>query len=251
MNVRHAKVLEILTEHKRIGVAKLAELIGVSQVTVRRDLDQLEEQGLVRREHGHALLKFDDDLNNRLAYHYDAKKAIAEAAAACVRSGETVMIESGSCCAILANELAVSKRDVTIITNSAFIADYIRRHPGAKIVLLGGDYQPESQVMVGPITKKCAEEFFVDKFFIGADGYTEKTGFTSKDRMRAEAVRDMAKQATNIIILTQSEKFSKQGVVPLFEASQVNQIYTDDGLSSAYENHLKSQGAEVIKISKK
>ena len=250
MNARHAKILEILTEYKKLEVAKLAGLIEVSQVTVRRDLDLLEEQGLVRREHGYALLNVDDDLNNRMAYHYDTKKAIAEAAASCVQNGETVMIESGSCCAILANELAITRRDITIITNSVFIAVYIRKHPGTKVVLLGGDFQPESQVMVGPITKKCAEEFFVDKLFIGTDGYTEKAGFTSKDRMRAEAVRDMAHQASNTIVLTESEKFSKQGVVSLLKASQVNRVYTDDGLSCDYEKHLREQGVEVRTIAK-
>jgi len=248
MIARHTKILEILTEHKKIEVVKLAEFINVSQVTARRDLDQLEEQGLVRREHGYALISASDDINNRLSYHYDTKKAIAEAAASCVQNGETVMIESGSCCAAFANELAVTKRDVTIITNSAFIAGYIRRQPGAKIVLLGGDFQPESQVMVGPITKKCAEEFFVDKLFIGTDGHTEKTGFTNKDRMRAEAVRDMAKQASNVIILTESEKFSKQGVVSLIDTKQVSKVYTDGRLSEITETHLRNQGVEVIKI---
>ena len=250
MNARRAKILEILTEHTKVEVSRLAKLIEVSQVTARRDLDLLEEQGLVRREHGYALLNIDDDLNNRLAYHYDTKKAIAKAAAAYVQNGETVMIESGSCCAILANELAVTKRKVTVITNSAFIADYTCKQPGAKTVLLGGDYQPESQVMVGPITGKCAEEFFVDKLFIGTDGYTEKAGFTSKDRMRAEAVRDMAKQAANIIILTESEKFSRQGVVSLFKAKQVSRVYTDDGLSNDNENHLIEQGVKVYKANK-
>jgi len=248
---RHIKILELLTEHKKIEVAKLAELIQVSQVTARRDLDQLEAQTLVSREHGYALIGSHDDMNNRLAYHYDAKKAIAAAAAACVADGETVMVESGSCCAILAAELAAARRGITIITNSAFIVAYIRKYAGVNIVLLGGDFQPEAQVMVGPITKKCAEEFFVDKLFIGTDGHSEKSGFTAKDRRRAEAVRDMAKQAANVIILTESEKFSRQGVVSLIDTKQVSKIYTDNSILEADEIHLQAQGVEVIKIIKK
>lgn len=72
------------------------------------------------------------------------------------------MIESGSCCALVALEIAKTKKDVTLITNSAFIADYIRKHTAIKIILLGGEYQHESQVMVGPMMRKCAEAFFVD-----------------------------------------------------------------------------------------
>ncbi|MDL2233659.1 DeoR/GlpR family DNA-binding transcription regulator [Ruminococcaceae bacterium OttesenSCG-928-L11] len=248
MNKRHRRILELLIERERLEVARLAELVEVSQVTVRKDLDQLERQGLIRREHGYAVLGSRDDLNNRLAYHYDVKKAIAAAAAATVRTGETVLIESGSCCALLAEELAAAGRDITIITNSAFIAGYVRRQPGAKIVLLGGDYQVESQVMVGPITRKCAEEFFVEKLFVGADGFAEKTGFTGSDRMRAEAVRDMAKQAERVIVLTESEKFSQQGVVALLAADQIGAVYTDSRIPPEAEAHLQRQGVDIYKV---
>lgn len=138
MTNRQTKILEIVTEHNRIEVAKLAQLLQVSQVTTRKDLDQLEAKGLIKREHGYALLCSNDDINNRLAYHYELKRRIAQAAASLVRDGETVMIESGSCCALLADELCTRKRDVTIVTNSAFIAGYVRRLPTAKIILLGG-----------------------------------------------------------------------------------------------------------------
>ena len=245
---RSTRILEILTSEKRIEVTRLAEMLGVSQVTVRKDLDALEAQGLIRREHGFADLGSTDDIGKRLAYHYDIKRAIATAAAATVRDGETLMIESGSCGAILADELVRNKRDVTIITNSAFIAGYIRRAPGAKIVLLGGDYQTESQVMVGPVTRRCAEEYFVDKLFIGTDGFSAKTGFTGNDRMRAEAVRDMARQAANVIILTESEKFCQQGVVALIDAKNVSTVYTDSRIPAESEELLRSSGVAVCKI---
>lgn len=158
------------------------------------------------------------------------------------------MLESGSCCALLADALVKTKRDVTIITNSAFIAGYIRKAPGAKIVLLGGDYQTESQVMVGPITRKCAEEFYVGKLFIGTDGFTESAGFTGTDRMRAEAVRDMARQAASVVVLTESEKFSQHGVVALMKTDQVDIVYTDDQIPAGIEAHLRGKGVQVFKV---
>lgn len=247
MTERHTGILEILTKEERIEVARLAELVGVSQVTVRKDLDQLESQGLVHREHGFAVISAMDDIGNRLAYHYDTKRAIAAAAAATVRDGETVMIESGSCCALLAEELVKTRRDVTIITNSAFIAGYVRKLPGARIVLLGGDYQAKSQVMVGPVTRKCAEEYFVDKLFIGMDGFTEKMGFAGTDRMRAEAVRDMAKQAGKVVVLTESEKFLRHGVVALLRAEEVGMVYTDDRIPGETERCLRERGVQVFR----
>lgn len=247
MTNRHTAILEILTREERVEVARLAELVGVSQVTVRKDLDQLETQGLIHREHGFALIGSMDDVGNRLAYHYDIKRAIAAAAVSTIQNGETVMVENGSCCALLAEAAAKNRRDVTIVTNSAFIASYIRGIPGAKIVLLGGDFQAESQVMVGPITRKCAEEFFVDKLFIGTDGYTEQIGFGGTDRMRAEAVRDMAKQAAHVIVLTEAEKFSQQGVVALLKADQVSAVYTDDRIPPDAERVLSAHGVRVCK----
>lgn len=135
------------------------------------------------------------------------KRRIAARAAELVRDGETVMIESGSCCALLADALTGAGRDVTIITNSAFIAGYVRRKPGAKVILLGGVYQNDAQVMVGPLVRQCAENFCVDRLFIGTDGYASRSGFTNSDHLRAQAVRDMAAQAEEVVVLMESSKF--------------------------------------------
>ncbi|CUP80225.1 HTH-type transcriptional regulator YciT [Clostridium baratii] len=245
---RHTKILELLTENKKIEVTKLSELLNVSQVTIRKDLIQLENKGLIIREHGFATLNSSDDINNRLAYHYDIKRRIAKVATESVMDGETIMIESGSCCALLALEIARTKKDITIITNSAFIAEYIRKESNTRIILLGGEYQNESQVMVGPITRKCVESFFVDKLFIGTDGFSEASGFTGKDYMRSETVRDMAKQANHVIIVTESTKFSQKGVVNLIATDEISSVVTDVNIPKEYEEYLSSKNIEVKKV---
>lgn len=165
-----------------------------------------------------------------------------------VNDGETIMIESGSCCALLALEIAKTKKDVTIITNSAFIADYIRKNGHVDIILLGGQYQQESQVMVGPITKRCMEPFFVDKLFIGIDGFNEKTGFTGNDFMRGETVKDMTKQANKVIVVSDSGKFGRLGLVNLVPTSQVSCVITDDKINESSKLYLEEQGIEVIAV---
>ena len=222
MNKRQSQILDLLTQNKKLKVTELSDVLNVSQVTIRKDLSALEESGIIVREHGYAKLNESDDINNRLAYHYDIKQKIAEKAVESIEDGETVMIESGSCCALVALEIAKTKKDVTLITNSAFIADYIRKTGNVRIILLGGEYQEESQVMVGPITRKCAEGFFVDKLFVGTDGFTKETGFTGNDYMRSEAVKDMAKQASNVIVVTDSVKFQQKGVVSLLDTKKVS-----------------------------
>ena len=247
MKNRGNKILELLTKDNKIEVSHLAEELGVSQVTMRKELDTLESTGVIKREHGFALLCSTDDINGRIAYHYEEKRKIAQKAAGLVSNGDTIMIENGSCCALLADTLTATKKDLTIITNSAFIAEYIRGKSNFQINLLGGIYQQDSQVMVGPMILQCVENFFVDRFFIGTDGYSTKMGFTNQDQMRAQAVRDMARQAEEVIVLTESEKFSKRGIVPLNLKDQVKAVITDSEIDSFYEVELISKRIQVIK----
>jgi DeoR/GlpR family transcriptional regulator of sugar metabolism len=248
MTERHSKILEFLARSQRMEVATLADLLAVSQVTVRKDLDQLEELGFIRREHGFALFGSIDDVGRRMAFHYEVKRRIAKAAAGLVEDGETVLIESGSCCALLAEELAATKQGVTIVTNSAFIANHLRHAPQARIILLGGVYQATAQVLVGSLTRKCAEIFISDKFFIGTDGFTEKYGFTGRDHVRAQTVRDMAEQAEEIIVLTESEKFAHQGIEGVVRTEEVSWVFTDDRIPADKEAYLLARNVQLHKV---
>ena len=144
---RTTQILALLVQEKKIEVTELSAHLGVSQVTVRKDLDAMEAQGLITREHGFAVLSSTDDIKGRLAYHYEEKKKIALRAAELVKDGDTIMIESGSCCALLAAALTELRSGITMITNSAFIADYIRRsspllYRRGRLVRAGRLYQP-------------------------------------------------------------------------------------------------------------
>lgn len=248
IELRHTKILELLTEKNKVDVTELSQNLGVSQVTIRKDLDMLEKKGLIVREHGFATLNGQDDMNNRLAYHYDIKQQLAKSACQMIEDGETIMIESGSCCALLAQEIASTKKDVTIITNSSFIADYIRQYSQVKLILLGGEYQKEAQVVVGPMTRRCVEAFFVDKFFIGTDGFSKNTGFTGNDYMRSETVRDMARQAAHVIVVTESSKFQQVGLVNLLPTQDVYCVVTDGMIPQESEEYLQSQNVIVKKV---
>ena len=247
MSKRENAILELLGARGRLEVAALAERLGVSPVTMRKDLDALERRGVIRREHGYAIFGGNDDINNRLAYHYEEKRRIAREAARLVAVGETVMIENGSCCALLAEEIARTKPGAIIITNSAFIASYIRHIEGAHVVLLGGDFQNDAQVLVGPILRVCAQQFFVDKLFVGVDGYSERLGFMTNNHLRVQAVRDMAEQADKVIVLTESSKFARSSTVPLAVSGGVHAVITDSSLRPEDEAMLGRAGIRVYK----
>ena len=247
MRERQTKILNILSQRKQVTVLELAQALRVSGVTIRKDLAVLEENGLLKREHGFITLPESDDVSTRLLFNYDLKRQIAQKALDSIKDCETVMIESGSCCALLAEEIILNRRGVTIITNSIFIANFLREKSSSRIVLLGGEFQPESQVMVGPLVKKSAQNFYVDKLFIGTDGFNER-GAMSGDLMRAEAVQDMSESAQQTIILTESRKFSQTGIVPLLPYSKIDSIYTDDKITCETHKMLDEFGVKVISI---
>ena len=112
MNERQKTILTLITKNESMEVVELSRLLGVSQVTIRKDLNKLEDAGMIKREHGYARLNGLDNISTRLSYHYEEKEKIARKAIELVRDGETLMIESGSCCALVAKALALHKKKI-------------------------------------------------------------------------------------------------------------------------------------------
>ncbi len=187
------------------------------------------------------------DISNRMAFCYETKQRIAAKASEIVSDGETIMVESGSSCALLVKYLSETKKDITVITNSSYIARFIRETEGGvtKVIVLGGEYQKEAEVMVGPLVKTCAEAFYVDKLFMGTDGYIPGIGFTSGDMLRAEAAKSMADSARNSIILTDSSKFSEHGVVMQCRLKDINMVFTDDQVPLEAKDAMEQNGIIV------
>jgi DeoR/GlpR family transcriptional regulator of sugar metabolism len=248
MNDRCIKILDILSSNGKIKINLLAEMLNISFVTLRKDLDGLEKRGIVVRTHGYACLDGSNYTGGRMAISYSIKKRIAKAAAQIVEEGETVMLESGSCCTLLAEELALAKKNVTIITNSVFIANYICKLQDIKIILLGGYLQPESQVLVGPVTIQCGQTFFFEKFFMGANGFIPGYGFTGRDHLRVETAAELAKRAKKNFILTEAAKFHRHGTYSLIQLDKIAGVYTDDTIPKDAETALINNNVMLHKV---
>ncbi len=244
MNPRQNEILQLVNDRKRIQVTELVDVIGVSGVTIRQDLNFLEQEGYLKRVHGAAMALQSDDLDSRLEVRFDIKQSLANKAADLVAPNETVLIEGGSANALLARTLA-ERGDVTIITPSAYIAHLIR-NTSANIILLGGVYQHQGESLVGPLTKLCIENIHFSTAFLGIDGFHQDTGFTSRDMMRAEiADTILAKQRRNII-LTDSSKFGQIFPSTIGTTSNISILLTDDSAPEEDLAYLKSSGVEVV-----
>lgn len=244
MNARQNQIVQLVNERKRIQVTELVELIGVSGVTIRQDLNFLEQEGYLKRVHGAATTLQSDDIDNRLEVHFNIKQSLANKAADLVARNETVLIEGGSANALLARTLA-ERGDVTIVTPSAYIAHLIR-NTTANIILLGGVYQHQGESLVGPLTKLCIDNIHFSTAFLGVDGFHQDTGFTSRDMMRADiASTILAKQRRNII-LTDSSKFGQIYPSTIGRFDQISILLTDNNASQSDLSFLKQQGIEVI-----
>lgn len=246
MDKRLDQEIAIINQHKKIEVNLLAEILKVSKVTIRKDLTELEARGLIQRKHGYALINSQDNLNFRLATNYRVKQQIAIAAAKLVENNETIMIESGSTCALLAEQLGKENKHVTIITISYFIANFVAKYSNLDVILLGGEYQSDSQVVVGPFTKQTLQNFRVEKLFAGTDGFELNNGFWGNDIMRVDTVKAMAQRAQQLLILTDSSKFQKTSTVKQFNLNDVAKVITDQQIKQETAKNLTQHGIQVI-----
>ncbi len=242
MNKRQSEIVELVNSSSKISVNTLAKKLNVSEVTIRKDLNLLSNYGIIIREHGFAIKKNSVDIRNRLSVNYDIKCKIAKRACELIDFNETVIIGSGSTCALLAEEIARSKPNVTIITHSIYIVEHASKLGNNKIILLGGEYQNDSQVMVGPLVRLNIKQYFVDKIFLGTDGFMKDIGFMGSDSLRTEAIKNMAESAKKIIMLTDSSKFDKRGILVQFNQNKIYKLITDKFISKEYYDFFKNKG---------
>jgi len=244
MNKRQRRIIDSLSSDEKTTVSDLAGRFAVSAVTIRQDMNYLEEEGFLKRVHGGAVLQNADDISKRLVMNYEKKLAIARKAATFVSEDETILIESGSTNAILIKELE-SRVSINIITTNVFIARELKKNDHANIILLGGSYQHESESLVGRLTKLCLDNVNFGKAFIGVDGYTSKTGFTSADMMRAEISSLIVKRSQEVFVLTDSSKFGKVHLASLFYPEDITCLITDSGIPQREKTELEQRGVHL------
>lgn len=243
MNERQQAITYLVNEQNQISVNELAQRLNVSMVTIRHDLNFLAQNGYLKREHGIAVAIESDSLDARMKIKFPLKQKIADYAASLVNNGERIFIEGGSTNALLARQLAYSKR-ITLITSSYYIAQLLK-NTELNVIVLGGDYQKQSESVVGELACLALATLTFDKAFIGIDGFTQPAGFTGRNRQRTELVNTILTKPCENIIITDSSKFGVTHPYSLTPLAAVSRVITDMAINQSDEAYLNQQKITV------
>lgn len=246
MHPRHSVILELVNSMGKVTVTELATQLGVSEVTVRQDLTQLDAEGFLKRVHGAAVSLDSDDPAHRLWANSKTKQMIAQAAFECVADNDCVLIEGGSANVLLAKMLGERGR-ITVITSSSYIAHQLR-NSRADVILLGGQYQGTSESLVGPLTMLCIEHIHYSKAFIGVDGIHVQNGFTNKNLLRAEVANAILAKGAENYVLTDSRKFNRIFAAGLGPIQAINHVITDQGAPADVVDWLQQHQVQVTQV---
>ncbi|MDD4869448.1 MAG: DeoR/GlpR family DNA-binding transcription regulator [Kiritimatiellae bacterium] len=244
---RRKKIVELLSDNNDLPVTKISKLLEVSVVTIRNDLNSLADEGLIVRTHGGALPAFHKNILDRQKSMVEEKNRIAKAAAQLVNDGDKIMIIAGTTAVLMAKYL-LGKRDVHIITNSTLILPYARVNPSLHVTVVGGEFKSSAEGIVGALALKNLEQFHVQTAFLGADGFSLKTGVTADLLETAEVGRKMAENSGKRVLLADSSKYGKAGFALIVPINRMDLIITDNKLAKKEMELLKENGLSIMTV---
>ena len=245
---RRQKIMEKIRLDRKVYVADLAKAFKVTEETIRRDLEKLEAQDLLRRSYGGAILteSTSEDLSykRRSTINSESKLAIAEKAARLIQDGDTIMMDSSTTCQALLQRLKEQK-DITIITNSIrLMNDFMGS--GFKMICTGGTLRESSCALTGSITSQTLEKYFVDFAFISCKGIDREKGIMESNESESRIKSIMIRQARKAVLLVDHSKFDKTAFVKCDDFSQIDTIVTDQLPAKEWQDFFHDQHLELI-----
>jgi DeoR/GlpR family transcriptional regulator of sugar metabolism len=235
------------------GVIRIEEIcrqLRVSPATVRRDLDQLEKTGAIRRVHGGAVSvesRLEEPLfDDKTSIAAREKHHIAEAALQFVEPGDTIYLDGGSTVLEFAR-LLHDRTNLTVVTNSLRAAHELAGR-GPRLILIGGELRRLSQTMVGPLTRSILSELHLDKAFMGTIGLALKEGLTTTDPSEAYTKELVMCQARQVILLADSGKAGKVAFARAGHLEKVHVFVTDKQLDIHFAKELTRKGIKLVRV---
>ncbi len=250
LQTRQSEISQWIARQGECSIEELVERFGVSGMTIRRDLQSLSDQGKVIRTHGGAAMaervSFDFDFLNRQNENQAAKRAIAVAATAQVKDGESVMLDSGTTTLSLAKTLR-GKQRLVVITTSLPIASQLQYDQQIEVLLLGGYLRPSSPDLVGALTEANLETLRADVAFIGASGVDRLGNVYQEVPEVARMLSKMAASARRVFVVADGSKLGKTALWRIGRLQDWSALITDAGADRAVLASLKKAKVRIIK----
>lgn len=248
---RRECIMKLLQKYRRITLVELSKAFDVGEVTLRRDLNELEAKGLIRRTHGGAILVDNASeeiaIKERESKNKEEKERIARFISQIVRNGETLMMDGGSTTLHIAQMLK-NKNELAIITNTPVIANELVGINGNRVILTGGVLQAKTHALVGPVAKYALSGLHADKVILGMTAMLPEEGFFTVNHYEAEIKRTMMRCGKEVIVAIDSSKIGNITFSFVSDFSRVDKLVIDSGISKEQIETIERQDVEVIVV---
>ena len=247
---RHTQIRNLVNQNGQITVAELNTILNVSEATIRRDLEEMDQLGWIRRTHGGAVrverAEKEPPIFKRQTVEGAEKQRIAQAAATLIQPGQTVFLGSGSTVSAIVPH--IEEMPLTVISNSLPVINQLTNHKNIDLIVIGGLLRQSELSMVGHIAEQAIREFRADLVFMGMRAADPKHGFTSDYVDEAMTDRAILKIAPRCVVVADHTKFGRVSTVLVAPVTAVNTIISDDKLQPELSTELKEQGIELILV---
>lgn len=246
---RRRRILERMRSGEAVKVCDLSAQLGVSDVSIRRDLRELERSGLLARTHGGALpaetTTTEPTFAEKTTRNLAEKVAIAHLAATLVQDGESIILDAGTTTLEIARQLR-QRRNLTVITNAFNIAAEFGDCPGIEVIVTGGTVKGNTLALVGPLTEQTLAGVNVDRVFLAANGIDLDRGITTPTQAEAAVKRKMIDCARQVILVADHTKFGKVAFATIAPLTRAQTLVTDQGLDGQAARELTARGIQVL-----
>jgi DeoR family transcriptional regulator of aga operon len=247
---RQKEITSRLRSEGKVSVTALADTLGVSVVTIRNDLDELERQQVLRRLRGGAIAvrpaRFQRSLHPLHAAFEAEKQRIGEMAASLVRDGQTVIIDAGTTTLALARALPKALQDVAVVTTALDVALELEGHLGVKVVITGGTVAKPQRCLIPPFATTLLRQINADMAFVACSGVDAEKGFTTQSWEEAEVKHAIVAASSRVVVLADHGKIGHVATAKIIDLAGAELLVTDSGASGAAVRTLEQAGLNVI-----
>lgn len=244
---RRSLILKELDEKGQVNVNDLSEALGVSEVTIRNDLDKLEKNNLLVRAHGGAFKTNNLALTvtEKKKLNLDVKRKIGKKAASLIEENDSIILDSGTTTFEISNNLHNFGR-LTVISNALDIVNNLAQYKNLDVFMPGGYLKEFSMSLVGPMAERNLKQVNCNKLFLGVDGIKAGSGVYTHYMEEAYLNQIMIDISDEVIVVADSSKFTRSGLAFICGFEKVHKVITDEGVSQAHLEALKASNVEVI-----